>query len=138
MRQWTDQQRADAATRARLYRAWARSTGPRSALGKFISSRNSYKHGRFTYEKRLLGWYVRLAALRIKQLKTRLNYQDQKRENELIEKYGLPTPFRPDRMAFYPYFAVHPLHEKRKRVHTPRKKSQAQEMFDFFTSLSDD
>ena len=54
-------------------------------------------------------WYVRFAVTRNKQLKTYINYQNQKRENELIEKWGLPKASRPDIMAFYPYFKVHPL-----------------------------
>ena len=109
MRQWTDLQRQEAAERTRLRRPWDFSTGPRSALGKLTSSRNSYKHGRFTHEKKFLRWYLRLAILRVKQLNTYLNYQNQKRENELRAKYGIPHPATPDRMAFYPYFRVHPL-----------------------------
>lgn len=136
MRQWTDQQRKDAATRAKLHRPWAHSTGPRTILGKLNASRNSYKHGRFTYEKQLLRWYLRLAIMRNKRLKTQLNYQNYKRENELIAKWGLLSPFKPDRVAFYPYFRDHPLHSKTKRVKIPRQKSKNQEIFDYLTSLS--
>ena len=109
MRQWTDEQRQQAADRARIYRPWASSTGPRTVLGKFRASRNSLKHGRFTYEKKLMRWYLRLAVMRLKQLKTHFNYHDQKRENELRAKWGVSRPPRPDIRAFYPYFAVHPL-----------------------------
>lgn len=108
-RQWTDKQRQDAANRARQQRPWDKSTGPRSALGKRTSSRNSYKHGRFTYEKQILRWYVRLAALRLKQFKTVLLNEKHKFENELITKWGYHDRKKPHIMAFYPYFAVHPL-----------------------------
>ncbi len=110
---WTDSDRQAAADRARLHRPWAKSTGPRSFAGKNISARNSYKHGRFTYEKQILRWYVRLAALRVKQLNAHFQHYLHKRENELIRKWGLPTPSHPDIKAFYPYFKENPLHSRR-------------------------
>lgn len=109
MRQWTDKQRHEAAERARLHKPWSHSTGPRSALGKRTSSRNAYKHGRFTYEKQILRWYVRLAALRLNQFKAHLLNEKQKFENELITKWKYHDRKKPDIMAFYPYFKVHPL-----------------------------
>ena len=138
MRLWTDQQRQQAADRARIYRPWASSTGPRTVLGKFRASRNSLKHGRFTYEKKLMRWYLRLAIMRIKQLKTHLNYQDLKRENELRAKWGIPRVARPDIKAFYPYFKVHPLSAEALRNPKPKKTSKDHEIFDYFTSLSDE
>lgn len=135
MRQWTDAQRADAATRCRLKRPWKYSTGPRTALGKYKSSCNSYKHGRFTYEKQLLRWYLRLAIHRNKQIRTYLRYEEHKHENELIEKWGLPVRKIPHTMAFYPYFKVHPLAPKPKQ---PKKHHDLHKVFDYLTSLSDE
>ena len=66
---WSPEQREAAAHRAQQNRPWAHSTGPRTFTGKRTSSQNSYKHGRFSYEKQILRWYVRLAALRVKQVK---------------------------------------------------------------------
>ena len=122
MRQWTELQHQQAALRAHLNRPWQYSTGPRTLLGKLKSSRNSYKHGSFSYEKQLLRWYVRLSVMRIKQIKTHLAYQNQKRENELIAKYGIHRPSKPDRMAFYPYFRVHPLEKGLHKGRQPPKK----------------
>ncbi len=67
--QWTPERRESASRRARLARPWLYSTGPRTASGKRTSSRNSYKHGHYSFEKTVLGWYVRLCALRLKQVK---------------------------------------------------------------------
>ena len=137
-RSWTDAQRAEQARKIRDHQVWLKSTGPTTAQGKLTSSRNSYKHGRFSWEKQFLRWYLRLSILRVKQLKTHLNYQNYKRENELLNKYGTPKPPHPDIMAFYPYFKVHPMYAKPKRVSQPRQKSENQEIFDFLTSHSGD
>ena len=138
MRQWTEEDRQNAALRARLYRPWLSSTGPRSLIGKAISARNSYKHGRYTYERQLIRWYIRLAAQRNKQIRAHLKVENYKRENELIAKYVPHRAKKPDIMAYYPYFKVHPLQMRLKRVRTPRKKSEAQEIYDFLTIRSDD
>lgn len=67
---WTIEQRNEAARRARLKRPWEYSTGPRTCAGKRTSSRNAYKHGYYSFEKTVLRWYVRLCALRLAQVKT--------------------------------------------------------------------
>lgn len=76
MRQWTDLQREQAATRARIQRPWRYSTGPRTAIGKEKSSRNAYKHGRFSYEKQVLRWYLRFAIMRNNLIKCELIHQE--------------------------------------------------------------
>ena len=138
-RSWTDAQRAEQAATLHARQIWLKSTGPRTFQGKRISSRNSLKHGYFSYEKQLIRWYIRFAALRLKQIRTHLAYHTQKRENELRDKYGIPAPKTPDTMAFYPYFKVHPLYAKKKpRPKTPREPSNAQKIHDYFTSLGGD
>ena len=42
---WTDAQRAELAAKMRERAIWKKSTGPRTAAGKRISSRNSLRHG---------------------------------------------------------------------------------------------
>lgn len=135
-RAWTDAQRAAQARKIRDHQIWLKSTGPKTARGKRTSSHNSYKHGRFSYEKQILRWYVRMAALRLKQIKTHIAFQNQKSENELIDQYQLATKRRPDIMAYYPYFKVHPIDAHIKRVRTPRQKSENRQIFDYFTRLS--
>lgn len=107
-REWTDAQRAAQGRKIRNHQIWLKSTGPKTRTGKSTSSRNSYKHGRFTFEKQVLRWYVRLAVKRLKQINCKRRYEEQKRENELRNKYGFPKPKRPDINAYYPYFKVHP------------------------------
>ena len=107
-RQWTEFQRLEASERARVSQPWRNSTGPRSAEGKRVSARNSYKHGRYSYEITLLNWYTRLAALRIKQLNAHLNMKLQKLRNELIAKRNPKGCFKPDIMAFYPHMTKDP------------------------------
>lgn len=68
---WGTEQREAAAKRARQTRPWRYSTGPRTAEGKRTSSRNAYKHGHYGFETQVLGWYLRLCALRLKQVKAR-------------------------------------------------------------------
>jgi|GEM_PF-6328878 len=104
-RTWTDEQKRASSQMARQSRPWEKSTGPRSILGKQISSRNSYKHGRFSYEKQLLRWYIRLASLRLKQIKTAKKYALYQHENELITQRGWRRPKSIDIAAFFPYFS---------------------------------
>lgn len=66
---WTQEQKAEAARRARLNRPWLHSTGPRTTQGKRTSSRNSLKHGYFSREKQALRWYLRVCILRLKQIR---------------------------------------------------------------------
>jgi hypothetical protein len=42
---WTEQSRAAEAARIRQHKPWLKSTGPRTASGKAITSRNAYKGG---------------------------------------------------------------------------------------------
>jgi len=135
-RVWTDAHRETQAQKIRARQIWLKSTGPKTTEGKRISSRNSYKHGRYTHERKILGWYTRLAAIRIKQLRTRLNLAHQNYQNELRDKYAIPAHKRPDVRAFYPYFDVHPLSPHSKLGKKPRKKQNDHEIFDYFTSLS--
>ena len=145
-RSWTDAQRAEQGRRTRERQIWLKSTGPKTPKGRQISSRNSYKHGRFSYERKIIGWYVRLAVMRNKQIKTRLAYENQKRENELRDKYGFPHPPRPDVMAYYPYFKHHPTSpearaEARKQKNAkrkPKKSNHLHEVFDYFTKLGEE
>lgn len=137
-RLWTDADRQAARERALRVRPWEHSTGPRSALGKSIASRNSYKHGRYTHERKILFWYVRLAAMRNKQIRHFLNFQKKKRENELLEKYGMAPNPRPWTMAFYPYFKVDPLDYRNKPPKPPSEKSETKAAFDYLTSLSEE
>jgi hypothetical protein len=94
---WTDGQRADAARRARLNRPWLYATGPRTARGKQKSSRNSLKHGYYSQEKEILRWYLRLCALRLKQIKGFFLIQQDKHRifkktrNELSKKNYKPS-----------------------------------------------
>jgi hypothetical protein len=93
---WTQQQREDAARRARLHRPWLHSTGPRTPSGKRSSSRNSYKHGHYSCERQFIRFYLRLCALRLKQSKAFLIGQNHKHtewkktRNELTLKYYKP------------------------------------------------
>ena len=82
-RQWTDAQRQAAADRARQNRPWQHSTGPRTVAGKRRAARNSYKHGYFTMEHQVLRWYIRLAALRVKVLRQKLEDEKEILRNEL-------------------------------------------------------
>lgn len=66
MKQWSVEQRAAAAERARRNRPWTRSTGPVSAEGKRRSAQNSTQHGRYSRESRALNFYLRLAARTLK------------------------------------------------------------------------
>ena len=138
MRQWTEEDRQNAALRAKLYRPWLSSTGPRSLIGKATSARNSYKHGRYTYERQLIRWYIRLAAHRNKQIRAHLNVENHKRENELIAKYGLRPKYQPKPLTFHPYMFGQPIKMRRKGVRTPRKKSESQEIYDLLTIRSED
>ena len=130
-RHWTDKHREEAARRARLARPWNYSTGPRTPAGKQISSRNSYKHGHYSFEKTVLGWYVRLCSLRLKQLKAKQIREEwiknpkprgiKKFRNELIDMASLNR----DR---YPEFAhIPPPYDLKSRnlrdkPQKPRKK----------------
>jgi hypothetical protein len=105
---WSIEQRKDAARRARLHRPWLYSTGPRTAEGKRSSSRNSHKHGHYSFERQFIRFYLRLAALRIKQSKAFLAQQRHKHaewkktRNELTLKYYKPdtNPLRFPREVF--------------------------------------
>ena len=44
-RNWTQQQRQQQAQRIRTWRPWLQSTGPRTAKGKAMASRNAWKGG---------------------------------------------------------------------------------------------
>ncbi len=141
-RLWTNAQRQDAARRAKINAPWNHSTGPRTAAGKAISSRNSYKHGRYSYERHLLRWYVRLAAMRLKRLDAAINHVAYDHRNEVIAKYFPHRAKTPDIMGFYPYFKVHPLDSppKRRKPQTETGgtlKTQA-EVERYFDSLSRD
>jgi len=142
-RVWTDAQRAEQARKIRDHHIWCQSTGPKTSAGKATSACNSYKHGRFTYEKKILRWYTRLAVMRLKQLKCRLAYANYKRENELINQNGDSPRSKPDIMAYYPYFKVHPLdpnYPKRKSPKKPPKKKDPfdiHDVFDYLTTLSE-
>ena len=107
-RQWTDEQRAEASKRAILHQPWKKSTGPRSITGKKKSARNSYKHGYFSCENQVIRWYIRLAALRLKQIKAHRNMRLDKLRNELIAQRSPKGNFKPDIMAFYPYMTKDP------------------------------
>ncbi|MFA7276415.1 MAG: hypothetical protein WC043_06410 [Pseudobdellovibrionaceae bacterium] len=58
MRHWTPEARARQAALIRSVRPWARSTGPRTALGKAISSRNALKHGAYAREMKMIRAYL--------------------------------------------------------------------------------
>lgn len=139
-RTWTDAQRAEQARKIRAHQIWLKSTGPRTQRGKSISSHNSYKHGRYSFEKQVLRWYVRLAALRVKQCHAYLRHEDHKYQNELINRWNYHNPKKPNIMAFYPYFEVHPIQayiNKQKLAQERRQKpSEAQLVHDYFSSLS--
>ncbi len=45
MRRWTVEQRLKQSQIIREKKPWLYSTGPKTAVGKAISSKNSYKHG---------------------------------------------------------------------------------------------
>lgn len=51
---WTDEKRLSAAARCRATRPWLQSTGPRTTTGKTTSSRNSYKTGYHSQDRRAL------------------------------------------------------------------------------------
>lgn len=141
-RLWTNRQRYEAARRAKMNAPWNHSTGPRTAAGKQISSRNSYKHGRYSYERQLLRWYVRLAEMRVKRLKAAINHVCYDYRNEVIAKYVPRRAKTPDIMAYYPYFKVHPLDSPPKRRKQATEtggtfKTQA-EVEIYFDSLSED
>lgn len=89
-RSWTPQQRAEQARKLKERKIWLKSTGPRTARGKRISSRNSYKHGAYSFEIQTLHWYVRLAALRLKQCKAHKIMEKQKMRNELRDSNPRP------------------------------------------------
>lgn len=95
-RQWTDQQRAEASKIAILHQPWKKSTGPRSITGKKKSARNSYKHGHFSCEHQVIRWYIRLAALRLKQIKAYRTARLEKLRNELIAQRNPKGNFNPD------------------------------------------
>lgn len=44
-RRWTSEQRRQQAERIRAWSPWTQSTGPRSAEGKAVASRNAWKGG---------------------------------------------------------------------------------------------
>lgn len=133
-RLWTNEQRLRAAELARLHHPWKSSTGPRTAAGKIISSRNSYKHGRYSHERTVLTWYVRLAVSRLKRLQTAMNYVDYNYRNELITKYRLPTPQNQKPMALHPHRFGLPVWRPPK----PRQKSEEQVIYELLTAQSDD
>jgi hypothetical protein len=108
-RQWTDEQRAEASKKAILHQPWKKSTGPRSLTGKKKSARNSYKHGFFSREKQIIRWYIRLAALRLRQLNAHRNMRLEKLRNELIAQRSPKGNFQPDIDAFYPYMTKNPI-----------------------------
>jgi len=137
-RLWTNEQRLRAAELARRHHPWKSSTGPRTAAGKATSARNSLKHGRYSREKTVLRWYVRLAVSRLKRLQTAINTIDFEYRNELITKWGLPTPRDQKPMTFHPYTMGQPIWRKRNQARPPRKKSETQEIYEFLTSQSED
>lgn len=92
-RNWTPERREAASHRAKLARPWLHSTGPRTTGGKYISSLNSYKHGYYSLENRMIRWYIRFGALRLKHIgalasKQALKHREWKKSrNELITPY---------------------------------------------------
>jgi hypothetical protein len=134
-RQWTDQQKEDASIRAKLSQPWRNSTGPRSAEGKRVSARNSYKHGFYSYEITLIKWYARFATMRLKQLNVRINIKLQKQRNELITREKGHPIFSPDLMTFYPHTIKDPFKFFGTKMHkvikkqTARLKVTSQEIF---------
>ena len=144
-RVWTDAQREEQSRQLKSRQIWLKSTGPRSARGKSLSSRNSYKHGRYSFSRIVLGWYVRLAALRVKQAKIGWMRHEQNYRNELIARGHLYDKKKPRIMAFYPYFIVHPLDEYYKKAKShpkpdtkPNKSMTARQAHAFFSGLSAD
>ena len=108
-RQWTDKQKAEASKRALTNQPWKKSTGPRSVRGKSVSSRNSFKHGYFSYEKQIIRWYIRLSIFRLKQINTRRNLRLENLRNELIAQRSPNGNFKPDINAFYRYMTKTPI-----------------------------
>ncbi|MCP9760498.1 hypothetical protein EGI20_14485 [Aquitalea sp. S1-19] len=45
---WTPERRARQAELIRQWQPWTRATGPKTEIGKAISSRNATQHGRYT------------------------------------------------------------------------------------------
>ncbi|HAO32415.1 MAG TPA: hypothetical protein DCQ84_05580 [Candidatus Competibacteraceae bacterium] len=62
MSAWTPERRAKQAALIHTWKPWERSTGPRTAEGKAVASRNSWKHGGRSREMR--EWNKALAHMR--------------------------------------------------------------------------
>ena len=59
---WSEEQRQREAERIRQRKPWLKSTGPRTAAGKAISSRNAFKGGRRRALREIAKMIKRLAS----------------------------------------------------------------------------
>jgi hypothetical protein len=65
MKHWSDDARAAAAARARRYKPWLHSTGPKTDIGKTIARMNALKHG---LRSRIRAQPYRIATSRLRAL----------------------------------------------------------------------
>lgn len=86
---WTPERRARQAARIRLWAPWARSTGPKTLMGKAKSSKNSYKHGCRARDMRLMSKALSAQSRYVRAINAYIflkNCHTSFRANELIER----------------------------------------------------
>ena len=59
-RVWTIEQRQKQGERIRSQKPWLKSTGPRTARGRFASSRNATRHGCYGAEFKMISVYLKM------------------------------------------------------------------------------
>ncbi len=83
---WSPERRARQAARIRLWAPWARSTGPKTSLGKAKSARNAYKHGGRDHNMRL---YVKALSAQSRFRRSVSAYMAARKENGANELLDL-------------------------------------------------
>ena len=81
---WTIDARTKQAARIRMQKPWVKSTGPKTEMGKRMSSRNSCKHGGYSIEIKTIKFYLRTQKHYIATLR-------------LLLKMGRPLPAAPNK-----------------------------------------
>ncbi len=81
-RLWTIDARAKQAARIRMQKPWVKSTGPKTEMGKRMSSRNSFKHGAYSIDIQTIKFYLHRQRRYIATLR-------------LLLKMGQPLPAAP-------------------------------------------
>jgi hypothetical protein len=89
---WSPERRAKHAAAIRKWAPWAKSTGPKTRGGKYISSRNSLKHGMRARPMIELFKALTLQRLWLNEIREREKFKITKRTIEAKQRRHIKTP----------------------------------------------